>query len=126
LKAQISFEFFIAFAFLLLFFIVSLVIYQDEMQSANSFLSAAEAQSVASDFSRAINGVYQCGSGCSYKLQLKGGYSLSVRGRVLEVSKGSQLGQASLVSGNVMIQSATPGGYVAVVNNKGVVELHDA
>ncbi|NYZ76011.1 hypothetical protein H0N98_02060 [Candidatus Micrarchaeota archaeon] len=126
MRAQISFEFFIAFFFLLLFFILSFIIYQDEMQFANLFMSAVEAQSVASDFSRAINGVYQCGSGCSYKLQLKDGYYLAVRRRVLEVSGGPHVGQASLVSDNVNIQSATPGRYVTVINNKGVVELHDA
>jgi hypothetical protein len=126
LRAQISFEFLLAFFFLILAFFLSLAIYQDESQNANLFLSTMSAQSVASDFSRAINGVYQCGSGCSYTLQLKNGYYLAVRGRLLEVSGGSQFGQASLVTDNVTLQSATSGGYVKVVNNNGVVELHDA
>jgi hypothetical protein len=126
LKAQISFEFFLAFLFLILFFFLSLNIYEEEWQTANLFLSAVSTQAVASDFSRAINGVYQCGNGCSYTLQLKEGYSLAVHDRVLEVRGGSQLGQASLVTDNVVIHSATPGDYINVTNSNGAVELHDA
>ncbi len=125
MRGQVSFEFFIAVSFLILFFLASLMIYDDESQSAGVFLSKMSAQAVASDFSRAINGVYQCGNGCSYTLQLKEGYSLTVQGRVVEVAWNSELGQGALVTDKVVLQSATPGGYIAVVNSNGVVQLHD-
>jgi len=126
LRGQVSFEFFIVFSFLILFFFVSLMIYEDERESADALLSSMDARSVASSFSGAINGVYQCGNGCSYTLHLKEGYSLMVYGRVVEVISNSQIGQAPLVTDRVQIQSATPGRYVLVRNNNGVVELHDA
>jgi len=126
LRGQVSFEFFIVFSFLILFFIVSLTIYEDERKSADALLSKMDAQSVASGFSRAINGVYQCGNGCSYTLQLKEGYSLMIYGRVVGAVGNSQIGQAPLVTDRVQVQSATPGRYVLVRNNNGVVELHDA
>lgn len=126
MKGQISFEFLVAFLFLVLSFLVSMAIYQDESQNANLFLATMSAQYVASDFSQAINGVYQCGNGCSYTLQLENGYSLSIRGRLLEVPGGPNFGQADLVTDNVTLQSATPGQYIKVVNNNGVIELYDA
>lgn len=126
MKAQLSFEFFLAFSFLILFFFLSLMIYEEEIRGADAFLSAMSAQTVASDFSRAINGVYHCGSGCSYSLQLKEGYSLTIRGRMVETSRDSQRGQADLVADNVKLQSATSGRYIMITNNNGVVELHDA
>jgi hypothetical protein len=125
LRAQLSFEFFIALSFLILLFLVSLAIYEEERKSADALLSRMSAQSVAFDFSRAINGVHQCGDGCAYKLQLGEGYSLTVYGRMVEVLRDSQLGQAPLVTDSVELHSATPGSYILVVNNNGVVELHD-
>lgn len=124
-RGQLSLEFFIALLLLFLFFSIALDIYTDEEQNANSAVSAMGAQSVASDFARAINGVYQCGNGCSYTLQLKQGYSIAIYGRTLEVLGGSGISDAPLVTDTVNISSADTGN-VTVVNNNGTVSLHDA
>jgi len=121
-----SFEFFIVFSFLILLFLASLTVYNDERKSADALLSGMGAQSVASDFSRAINGIYQCGNGCSYTLLLKDGYSLRIYGGVVEAFSGSQLGQAPLVTDAVELSSATPGKHIVIENRNGVVEVHDA
>ncbi|QLJ52757.1 MAG: hypothetical protein Sv326_0582 [Candidatus Fermentimicrarchaeum limneticum] len=126
MRGQVSFEFFVAFSFLILFFLASVMIYDHENRSSQAFLSRMRAQAVASDFSRAINGVYQCGSGCSYVIQLRQDYSLKIYGKVVEVAGNLQVGQAPLVTDRIELHSATPGAYIRIVNNNGVVELHDA
>jgi hypothetical protein len=126
LRGQVSFEFFVALSFLILLFMVSFEIYENETQSMSLSVSRMSSQYIALDFARAINGVYRCGNGCSYALQLKGGYSLSVNGRAVQVSYGSGSSQAPLVTDSVTLQSATPGANIVVRNNNGVVELHDA
>lgn len=126
MKAQVSFEFFVALSFLTIIFLASLAVYNEEVKNVDLILSRMSAQAVASDFSRAINGVYQCGDGCSYRLRLREGYSIAVYGRVVEAVGNSQLSQAPLVTDSVEMLSATPGKEVVVANNNGVIELHDA
>ncbi|MEM3555134.1 MAG: hypothetical protein QXF56_00190 [Candidatus Micrarchaeia archaeon] len=125
MRGQIGLEFFIAFSFLILLFLISLAVYEQERKSADVFLSKEDAEIVALNFARAINGVHQCGDGCSYRLYFKEGYVLSISGRVLEAVGNSQIGEAALVTERVRIYSATPGKFVEVRNNNGMVELHD-
>ena len=123
MRAQISAEFFVAFAAVAAVVLISVLIYGAQLTNLLQSKDALSAKKTAYQLSAAINSVYLAGNGTNaIILVMPNNESITISGNNLVVQKNKEKVSISLLTDRIN-SSSIQSGYRKIKNNAGLIEI---
>lgn len=125
MRGQNTPEFYVVLASVLIIFMIFTVIHQGQTINLYQHKDSTSAMNRAYSLASAINYVYLAGDGTSYNFTFQKfrNENVTINNGIVQCEKGESIGQAPLVTDNIVVTGELDAGNMIIRNNNGVVEI---